>query len=456
MPILGLTSTETWDAYRDKNVRRAVQYQYPNGKFPLLGLLSIMDTEEETNDPYYSHWEYRYSTKRTLTTSAGVGTTGPILNAASGDPNAGTGKVSLVAGTTYVLDVAAADEFLPGDVVRVPLDVSGGATNVAVMFWVTSVSSTLDRLTVKCINALADVANTAADNVGKEVLYAGKSFSEGRSTVTDQQTSLPSEFYNYPQIFRTPITFTGREMKTPVKFDESGIYKHRVKLATVEHMAGVELAFLFGKRYKDYSAATVVPSTGVGLPTYFTGGILYYLERWEAGDYKTVTATADADDDKRIIANAAGTMTEELYDTYMERLFRYTNNSSNEKLCVCGSGFLKIINQLFRSKSVLNTSIPSRDAYGMKVVEHVVPWGSVYYKTHPLFNENPTLRWNALFLDVRNLKYRSMKDRDTQLLKNRHDRSFDGRTDEWFTDCGLEMWFPETCLYLQNVTSYTP
>jgi hypothetical protein len=204
------------------------------------------------------------------------------------------------------------------------------------------------------------------------------------------------------------------------------------------------------------------PTTGVGLPIYQTGGILWHMQQWEAGgDYalssaRTITASADTDDDKRIITNSAGTMDEDTYDTYLERLFRYTNNSSNEKLCICGSGFLKVMNQMYRSKAVLNASLPMKDTYGMRVVAHETPFGTIYYQSHPLFTQNSTLRWNALFLDVRNLRYRPMSGRDTDLLTEREPNDADYRKDEWFTDAGLEVWFPESHMYMQNVRSYTP
>lgn len=451
MAILGITSTETWDAYRDKNIRRSVQYEYPQGKAQLLGLLSIAEDEEATNDPQYSHWEHRYATPRTVTEA--VGGAGPITDSAGSGT---TDPFNIVAGTTYRCYVADASAFMVGNVVVITIDTTA-ADSRKVNGWVTEVNTSgADYITFKAVHALANVKNGSGDNIGKEVLFAGKAFAEGRSNVEGQRTVIPTEVYNYTQIHRTPIIFTGRELKTPVKFDESGTYTHRTREQALNHMIGIEQTILWGQRGKDFTAATVDPTTGAGLPTTFNGGLLWYLEQWEAGAYRTVTATADTDDDKRIIENTSGNMTEALYDTLLERVFRYNSNKSSEKLCLCGNKFLKVINQMYKSKSVLNTNIPSRDAYGMRVVEHLDTFGSLFYKTHPLFNENPTLINCALIIDVANIKYRPMKDRDTVLLKNRHERDFDGRKDEWFSDCGVEMWFPETCMFIKNVQQYTP
>ena len=196
------------------------------------------------------------------------------------------------------------------------------------------------------------------------------------------------------------------------------------------------------------------------------GGILYFLGQYEAqysiyrGGNGTSTGpaavTADTDDNKRVIANTAGTINEATYDGYLERLFRTTSNISNEKLVLCGSGFLKVMNQMYRSQLTFVYYPPSGDTFGMEIVAHKTAFGTVYYKTHPLFSRNSTLRNNALFLDIHNLRYRPMSKRDTQLLKNRQPNNADYRKDEWFTEFGLELRMPESFMYLQNVTSYVP
>ena len=141
---------------------------------------------------------------------------------------------------------------------------------------------------------------------------------------------------------------------------------------------------------------------------------------------------------------------------YLERVFRVTNNVAQEKLCLCGSGFLKVINEMYSSKTQLTAHQGTKTTYGMTVVQHETPFGTVWYKSHPLFSQNAVMRNNALFVDVQNLKYRYMIGRDTELLKNRQNPGDDFRRDEWLTEAGLECRFPESNLYLQNVTDFTP
>jgi len=96
------------------------------------------------------------------------------------------------------------------------------------------------------------------------------------------------------------------------------------------------------------------------------------------------------------------------------------------------------------------------DTYGMDVVKHKTPFGTVYYKTHPLMSQNAILRNNAFFLDVQNFVYRYLDGRDDALLKNRQANDADFRKDEWLGETGLEIRFPESHMYLQNVQSYEP
>ena len=243
----------------------------------------------------------------------------------------------------------------------------------------------------------------------------------------------------------------GTALKTAVKFDATGAYKTKAKEASMNHMIELEKNFLFGRKnqYVD----------GSGIPTYTSGGILHFLEQWELGTVygNSATAiTADTDDQKRIIENTAGTLTEKQFNGYLERVFRTTNNTANEKLCLCGSGFLAVLNNLIGSKACLESSVPMTDTYGMDVSKWRTPFGTVYFKTHPLFSQNSAQRGNALFLDVKNLKYRYMTGRDTELLKDRQANDADYRKDEYLTECGLELHHPESFLYLKNVLDYTP
>lgn len=459
MAILGLTSTETYSSERFKNVRRSVFYFYPNGAAPLTGLLSLMD-EEDTDDPEFSHWEKRLSTQRTETASHGS-SEGPFTNTSGvvmSDPFTWT------ADTSYRVHLDDAEIVRVQNVVLIRADDSSGDSK-DLLGQVTAINSSAspEYITVRAINTVSGIINGATnENVDKQVWVVGNAAPQGVIDLAGQVYNSPVEFQNYTQIFRTPFSIAGTALKTSLKYDETGPYRDKAKEHSVMHMIELEKSFLFGRRHKYVPSGSVDPTTGTGLPIYHTGGILWFLEQWEAANstYRGGTGapavTSDTDDDKRIINNNSGLLNEKSYDGFLERVFRVTNNTANEKLVLCGSGFLNVINQLYKSKSVLNADLPMTDTYGMNVVSHLTPFGKVFYKTHPLFSQNPVWRFNALIVDVKNLKYRYMQGRDTELLKNREPNDADYRKDEWFTECGLELRFPESFMLLKNVQDYEP
>jgi hypothetical protein len=402
--------------------------------------------EESTNDPEFNWWEKRLKQQRTTTASQGS-SKGPFLSSSGSD--LGDTSLALTANTEYEVKVADSTQFREGHVIRIPVDRSGGTATGIILGLVTSiVSSTVIKF--RALEGITALDNgTTNENVGKEVLVVGSAHEQGKVGSSNNVYNTPVNPENYCQIFRTSITITGTALKTSIKYDETGAYKDMAKEAAINHMREMEFAWIFGRKTKN-----IVDNT-TNLPTYTTGGILYFLEQWEAGTaYEVDAATADTDDNKRIITNSGGTISEKQYDNYLERLFRVTNNRANEKLVLCGSGFLNTLNRMYKSKSVLNADLPLSATYGMKVVQHVTPFGTVYYKTHPLFTLNPTLRYNGLAIDVGNLKYRYVDGRDTDLLANRQPNDADYRKDEWLTECGLEMRYPESNMYFQNFLDF--
>lgn len=462
MAILGLVTTESDSSWRFKNVRRQVFYFYPNGAAPLTGLLSMVK-EEETNDPEFSWFEKRLIERATTTASQGS-SKGPFTDTGGtdlGDPAA------ITAGTAIRVYVAALDLLKTGDVLRITCDNNDAAGTVEVRGVVILKSASTGAGYVHITptsthsSALSNRPKngTTNENVSKVVTVAGTAYEQGASGPTTEQYNLPIEPINYCQIFRTPFSLTGTAAKTDVRFDTTGPYKDKAKEHSVNHMIEVENAFLFGSRTK------IANHNSTGLPLFTTGGILWFLEEWEKPGasaniaYRGTSAAAvtlDTDDDKRIIQNTSGLLNEKSYDKYLERVFRVTNNTANEKLVFCGSGFLNVINQLYKSKACLDTSLPMKDTYGMSVVRHVCPFGTLYYKSHPLFSRSSQLRNAALILDIQNLRYRYIAGRDTELLKNRQNNGDDFRRDEWLTECGLELRFPEANMLLLNVLDYSP
>ena len=470
MAILGLVSTESMSqpTYWEANFRRKVFHQYPNGAMSIIGLLSLMKTEVVPT-PEFTWWEERFKRQYTTTASQG-GTKGPFRLEA--DAVDGLDPFLPVVNTAFTLYVANNEMFRIGHVVLIKGLKVGGVAKEDMRCVVTSVAGTT-KIHMRAMSLPASISTgfdngVTDENVGIGILAIGTAFGQGVNNLTSEVFYLPDSFGNNTQIFRTPFSFTRNAMKTPTKFDESSVYREKAKQHSLYHMVEMERAFLWGEKAKYVPAGAADPTTGAGLPEYKTGGVVgWFLSQWEKADstYRGGTGAAaltlDSEDDKRIITNTGGTLNEATYDDYLERMFRKTNNVTNERLAVCGNGLLKVVNQMYRKLGTLPLEVPTQEAFGMRITRHDAPFGSVYYKTHPLFNEDKTgiateLFRAGLFLDVHNLRYRPVSDSDTFLRRGIQTPSMDGRTDEWLTDAGLQMMFPEATLFLQNVNSYVP
>ena len=450
MAILGLLSSEAFATNRFKNIRRSVFYFYPNGAAPLMGLLSLLK-EEVTNDPEFHAFEKRLQQQRTLN----VAISGNTCLYSSVDPSFVTwttaaGNFSLVQGNIYGIKVQDVTQFRIGHIIKF-FAVDSVLGTLDYLGRVLYVDNTNNRLAFQEIRASANVLTyNAASGIGLEVLIVGNAFAEGNVGASYNTYNLPIEPMNYTQIFRTAFQITRTALKTSARYDETGPYKDQAKEASINHMIEMEKGFIFGDSLLTNASGTI---------TRYTGGVLWWLRQYMAAGsiYRGPTSlavTLDTDDDCRIIANAQGYITEKQYDGYLERVFRVTNNKANEKLVLCGSGFLNVINQLYKSRAALNADLPLTETYGMNVVSHQTPFGKIYYKSHPLFSQNPILRYNALFLDVLNLRYRYLNGSDTELLTMRQPNNADYREDEWLTEAGLEVTMPESNMYIQNVLDY--
>lgn len=465
MAILGLVSTEslTRQTYWEENFRRRVFHQYPNGALSIIGLLSLMKTVE-VNAPEFYSWEERF--KRQITTTASQGSSkGPFRLAA--DAVDGLDPFIPVVNIEFMLYVADTSMFRVGHVVMLQGVTCGSASDiVTIRGVVTSVATGKMKVRLISVPALATSPGfdngATNENVGITVQAIGTSFAQGVVNLSGETFYLPDKFTNYTQIFRTPFSFTRNALLTPTKFDETGTYREKAKQHSLYHMVEIERAFLWGERAVFVKTGSTDSTTGAGLPEYKTGGILgWWLPKWEEADsaYRGGTGaaalTADSSDDKRIITNSAGTINESTFDDYLERIFRKTNNVTNERLAVCGSGALKTLNKMYRALGTMPYKVPGQDSFGMRVVSHECPFGTVYYKTHPLFSEDLSQLWSAmLFCDVHNLAYRPFAKSDTFLRKQIQTPSMDGRQDEWMTEAGLELRFPESFLFFQNMLSY--
>jgi hypothetical protein len=189
------------------------------------------------------------------------------------------------------------------------------------------------------------------------------------------------------------------------------------------------------------------------------GSIYWFLQEYEKANggsfnYRPggAAVTALSDDEKRIIqAPYTGAITFAEWTAIEERMFRRSLN--NEKLVLCGSGLASAILKHYRGRAAIQTNRDFDEATKLSwnLVTIVTDQGTLHIKTHPRFNDNAVQRYSGYIIDLETLKLRPLKDGDTQKQENVHERGFDGRKDAWLSELSLEVKFPESNMWLENV-----
>lgn len=462
---LGLVSSETLDDYWSRNTRRRVAYDYPQGTAPLTALMSMMEPEE-TPIQEFGWNEERWSTIKTLTSDVTAvftqtgGTTSAGSPIAVADATAGDGL------RVYVDD---ASNFQVDDAVgifNVALS-AGGTYNMLGRVTLTNTSSA-DYIEIELTNTAPDtVLNTSNGNEGKYVYLMGSAFAEG-SRSRSGRTRYPTEVKNYTQIHKNAFELTRNALKQPLVYNKSGHYQKALKDNGIDHLVGLELSTLFGERR---ATTAVDPDTNETVKRYFSGGLMWFLKQWELGSSGTagnggtplygghanVSTQTDWETytQKRIIKLAGANLSKTQFNELVSRAFEKTNASSWDKLVLCGQGFLNKVSEMFE-KQIQWTSLRENTHKGwdFKLLEHTSNAGTLYYKTHPLFND-ALWRNSAFIIDLGFLKWRPITDSDTDVVQGIQLPDADKRKDQYLTDGGPEIWFPEAHMFIENLGGIT-
>lgn len=457
--ILGLITTESFRSNAAETARRQVFYDFPSGKFPLMGLLSLMEDMEEIVDIKCGWHEERYKTARSITVTVPGSSAGPF---ASSLGTAYGANITLATDASLIVYVEDATDFRVRDVVRINQVNLAASATADVTMRLTAVDTTNGIITGTMLDASMAAALYTTANNGLYVSVVGTSSAQGDRSANNGRTRTPIEVQNYTQIFRTTVgPITGSALKMRTRYDSTPQYRKMAKDGMLRHMELLEKSAFYGVRKLE----TIDNSDGDSVTLTHCGGLLWFLRQWElrnssnggAFDYVTGASSIVSSDwttteDKRII-NAAGTITSSQWDELVRRMFSKCSDKGFEKLVMCGDKVLAVINNYVKSQSLVMRDLnPKEESYGMKMYRLETPHGDLLIKTHPLFKEDPMMQSTMCVLDMGNIGYHPMEDRDTNLLKNRQARDADYRKDEWITEASLEFRFPETHMVINGLT----
>jgi len=420
--FMGMRGNGDWvtDA-RPKSWRETILYLYPNGKAPLTAMLSKLSSES-VDDPQFHWWTESFQNQG--------GDISGIYDSAS---LSSATTSSLSAGSIVYVKVAASvvGHFRIGHqaLLRNEDDYSED-TNCKVIQVVENGASSY--VAVKALQAMTVNPNTDFDRI----LIIGNINSEG-AAMPDAIAYDPVKWYNYTQIFRTPLSITRTAQKTKLR---TGDQYQKAKMQALEyHSIEMEKAFLFG-----------YPSEGTGTngkPERTTLGLLNSIRgiaHSSFGGYPATYSDYNGTVSDFPTAKSGNTWLEAGVDwinEQLEILFRY---GDTEKMAFCGNQVLMGINRLVQTYGQFQVT-PKTAAYGLRVMEWITPFGTVNFVTHPLFNLESSLRSSAVIFEPRNLNYRYIDDTTFFAEGEKQNTGagrIDGKSEEYLTEAGLEFHHP--------------
>jgi hypothetical protein len=443
--FLGMRGTGDWVTdQRPKSWRETLLMLYPNGEMPLTAILSKMG-EEQVDDPEFNWWTKKFPDQAGAVTGVYTDTG---LSAAYSSSYA-SGSTGCIAGTTLYVKMAeaTAKEFRLGHQILLR-DASDPYVDVNCKVTVAPVlNGASSYLTVKTLeaddNSYAVFAG-ASHNLSDcdRVMIIGNINAEG-AAMPSAVTYDPTKYYNYTQIFRTPLSITRTARKTKLRGPNA--YQEAKREALELHGVEMEKAFIWGIPSETNGGA----SSGTAYPERTTQGIINFVRA-------NVPANFNSYDLNSTYSGKAWTATgggELWLDNMLEQLFRF---GTGEKLGVCGSGVLLAIQQLVKAGAHMNIT-PTITSYGLDVVQWVTPFGRIYLKMHPLMSQEVTTRKKLLLLEPKNLKYKYIDDtvfygegeRGTAAPGTNYQR-LDATNEEFLTEAGLELHHPDTFMILDG------
>jgi hypothetical protein len=133
------------------------------------------------------------------------------------------------------------------------------------------------------------------------------------------------------------------------------------------------------------------------------------------------------------------------------RVFARTNSTDWSKLCLCGPGYMSKVADVFE-RQLVRTSLRDEGfaGFNFKLNMHSSNAGDIYYKVHPLFND-PIMINSAFYIDLGYMGYRPLTDSDTDIQPMIQLPDADKRKDQWLTEYGFEIPFPEAFMYVENL-----
>lgn len=271
------------------------------------------------------------------------------------------------------------------------------------------VTATPTTSLVSITRAVGETAAAAAAQ-GAKLRYVSMAYEEGAAKGTALM-SLPSEQYNYMQIFRNLVKWTGSAAATKVVVKNKTKDEERAD-QILEHFKDMEQAALLGERY--YTASGAVDSGRLSTMR----GVLRFIQT--------------------NVTDFGGEVTEDEWEEFVRINARYSGPVS---VGIFSSKLVSILNGFGREKLRV---IDPKDRYGLSLSSYVHGGKQVDFMAHPLM-ENSTqtdltgLAGTGVILDPSDLKMRYLPGRYMIHRYNADNNLNDFSEEEILSECCVSL-----------------
>lgn len=238
---------------------------------------------------------------------------------------------------------------------------------------------------------------------GLEVLIISDVNEEGADAPSDITTQL-TQPYNYTQIIRTTVDVTETEANTETYGGPDE--QEQLKKALIRHKMKIERAMLFGVR---------VATTGTTHPIRMMNGLL-----------NIVTSNVTA---------VGSTFTESEFETMFESLSPYSRKK--EWTCFLSARGISVVNGWAKDKIRIIDKMSKENEYGFSYSIYNSAHGRIEIVEHDQLSDSYS--GYGIVMNMDNIRYVYLQNRDTKLRKNIQDAKSDKRLHEYITECSQEV-----------------
>lgn len=313
-----------------------------------------------------------------------------------------------------VLTVVSTDNILPNTLFQSTGVIATSRENILI-------EAVLSPTQVRVTRSYGSVAPSALGN-GTTLVFIGSAFEESSVRPNAMQIT-PVRVSNLTQIFRDTWGLSGTAAATKNVVSEDPVGKNQQDGAMF-HANAIERALIFGQRYM---------GTRNNQPMHLMDGLIQMI-----GNQSYYPAYLPTPNVTHFGSTTTWAQLEAALD--VTQMQGTADNTSNERVIICGSNYRKVVSNLGRlygyngasGSTVQYTADVSTTSFGLSFTQFVTTRGKYTLLEHPMFNAHADLQKMGLVINLPGMKLAYMNGRHTSHAY------FNAKGDECATDNGID------------------